>query len=141
VPPLVDEIDSAHLVMGELPVVAADPGFVAQVLANLVQNAGRYRHAQRPLRIEMRARRDQSFWIVTVSDSGRGIRTSELEWIFERGARGHSSEGTIGTGTGLATVKTLMRRMGGDTWAEPDATGGARMCLRFRAVRNANLAE
>jgi signal transduction histidine kinase len=138
VPDLIEEIGSADLLVGELPVVAADPGFVTQVLANLFQNAGRYRHEQRPLTIEIRARRDESSWVVTVSDRGRGICANELEWIFEPGRRGRSAAGTAGTGTGLATVKTLMRRMSGDIWAEPRAIGGVQMCLRFRAVPDRN---
>src|SRR5438094_3549320 len=36
VPDLIEEMGAADLLVGELPVVAADPGFVTQVLANLL---------------------------------------------------------------------------------------------------------
>ena len=139
VPGLVTEMGSAQVIIGDLPVVAADPAFVTQVLANLVQNAGRYRHEQRPLVIEIQARRDGSSWIVVVADSGRGISTDELERVFEPGTRGRSADGTEGTGTGLATVRTLMQRMGGEVWAEPEPAGGVRMCLRFAAADDRQL--
>lgn len=134
VPPLVAEMGDAELIIGSLPIVAADRGFVTQVLANLIQNAGRYRHPQRRLIIDVQARREGATWIVVVADTGRGISTDELERVFEPGTRGRSSDGTDGTGTGLATVRTLMQRMGGEIWAEPEPAGGVRMCLRFNAV-------
>lgn len=139
VPGLVAEMGAAELVIGELPVVAADHGFVTQVLANLVQNAGRYRHEQRPLVIDIQARRDGTSWLVVVADTGRGISTDELERVFEPGTRGRSSDGTAGSGTGLATVRTLMQRMGGEVWAEPEPAGGVRMCLRFGAGHDRQL--
>lgn len=131
VPGLVAEMGSAEVVIGELPVVAGDRNFVTQVLANLVQNTGRYRHETRPLVIDIQARREATSWLVVVADTGRGISTDELERVFDPGTRGRSADGTKGTGTGLATVRTLMQRMGGEVWAEPEPTGGVRMCLRF----------
>jgi PAS domain S-box-containing protein len=131
VPTLLHELGDAELVVEALPVVSADRGFVTQVLANLVQNAGRYRDDERPLVITLGAARDEASWVVAVSDSGKGISTDELEGVFVAGARGRSAAGTDGTGTGLATVRTLMERMGGEVWAEPVPGGGVRMCLRF----------
>ena len=139
VPGLVEDIGSAELVLGDLPVVAADRGFVTQVLANLVQNAGRYRHEQRPLVIDIQARREGTSWVLVVADTGRGISTDELERVFEPGTRGRSAEGIDGTGTGLATVRTLMQRMGGEAWAEPEPAGGVRICLRFDAPADQGL--
>jgi PAS domain S-box-containing protein len=133
-PTLVAELEDAELLIGDLPVVAADRGFVTQVLANLVQNAGRYRSEDRPLVIRIEARSDgPTSWVVVVADTGKGISTDELEAVFEPGRRGRSAAGTAGTGTGLATVRTLMQRMGGDIWAEPEPSGGVRMCLRFQS--------
>jgi PAS domain S-box-containing protein len=131
VPGLVADIGDAELVVGDLPSVRADQGLVTQVLANLVQNAGRYRHDQRPLVIDVGARSEGSSHVVVVADNGKGISTDELERVFDPGARGRSSAGIEGTGTGLATVRTLMQRMGGEAWAEPGPAGGVRMCLRF----------
>lgn len=135
VPGLVTEIGDAQVIVGDLPAVAADRGLVTQVLANLVQNAGRYRHPERQLVLDIQSRADgPSSWVVVVADTGKGISTDELEKVFEPGHRGRSADGIEGTGTGLATVRTLMQRMAGEAWAEPEPAGGVRMCLRFRAA-------
>jgi PAS domain S-box-containing protein/diguanylate cyclase (GGDEF)-like protein len=122
--------------VGILPTVMGDPGLIGRAFANLLQNALRYRRDDRPLRIQVEAMRDGAAWVVSVTDTGRGIDPAELETVFERGIRGSSSVGTDGTGTGLATVRAVLQRMGGDAWAEPH-DGGARICLRLRAATTA----
>jgi len=125
-------IDGADIASAGLPIVLADRGLLVQVLANLVQNSVRYRAADRPLRMAVEARRDGLAWVVTVTDTGLGIDPDELSAVFERGARGRSAGSTVGTGTGLATARSLIRRMGGEVWAVPHS-GGARICLRLQA--------
>jgi len=124
--------DRIDLVAHDLPEVLADRGLLTQVLANLVQNSARYRSDQ-PLRIVASARPDGDRWEITIADNGRGIDDDELEAVFERGHRGRSSRATRGTGTGLATVRSLMRQMGGDAWAQR-SVGGARIVLRLRGA-------
>jgi signal transduction histidine kinase len=137
-PSLVAELGHGTLEVGPLPVVEADAGLVGQVVANLLQNAGRYRSPDRPLMVHVNAVRDAeaASWVVSVSDTGRGIAPDELEAVFAPGTRGTAAVGTTGSGTGLATVRSLMARMGGQAWAEP-ARPGARICLRFRALGGA----
>ncbi len=134
IPGLVAELGDAQMDVGDLPVVAGDVGLITQVLANIVHNSGRYRHPDRDLVISIRATREVASWLLVVSDNGRGIAADELERIFDAGARGTSSEGTDGTGRGLATVRSLMQRMSGEAWAEHGEPVGARICLRFGAV-------
>lgn len=119
--------------VGTLPSVMGDPGLISRAFANLLQNALRYRCDERPLHIQVEATREAATWVVSVTDTGRGIGPAELETVFDRGARGSSSVGTDGTGTGLATVRSVVQRMGGDAWAE-HRDGGARICLRLRAA-------
>lgn len=126
------ELGDGRIELDELPLVEADSGLVVQVLANLLQNAARYRHADRPLVVQMSSVKHATECIVTVADNGRGIHAGELEDVFNAGARGAAATGTAGTGLGLATVRSLMSRMGGDAWAEADEAPGARICLRFR---------
>jgi PAS domain S-box-containing protein/diguanylate cyclase (GGDEF)-like protein len=125
--------DDCRVEVGALPTVQGDRGLVAQVLANLVQNALRYRADDRPLHVRIDATPAGACWDVAVTDTGRGIGADELTTIFERGVRGRSSAGTDGTGTGLATVRSLVQRMGGEVWAEPHE-GGACLCVRLPAA-------
>jgi signal transduction histidine kinase len=73
--------------------------------------------------------------VVTATDTGRGIHPDVLDAVFVRGFRGRSSSGTDGSGTGLATVRSLLQHMGGDAWAERH-DGGARVCIRLRTVES-----
>lgn len=128
----VAELGGGDVVVGYLPNVMGDAAIVTQVLANLVQNACKYRSDERPLIITVKARSDRAKVVVEVVDTGKGIADDELEAVFEAGSRGGSAEGLPGHGTGLATVRMLMRRMGGDAWAAPYPAGGARICLQFQ---------
>lgn len=127
--------DAVVIESGDLPTVLADHGVLAQVLVNLVQNALRYRADDRQPRVRLEARRDRATWVLVMTDTGRGIHPDELDAVFLQGFRGRSSSGTSGTGTGLATVRALARHMGGDAWAEQH-DGGARLCVRLRAVES-----
>ena len=117
---------------GDLPVVEADRGLLVQVLGNLLQNSVRY-CGQGPVRIAAEARAEGDTWTIVLIDNGQGIDDDELEAVFERGRRGRAARATHGTGTGLATVRTLMRRMAGDAWAER-SPHGAKIALRLPAV-------
>jgi signal transduction histidine kinase len=121
----------------QLPVVSGDPGLVAQVLANLLQNAARYRHPDRELEITLRVSREPRAWVLAVCDNGQGIAPEDAERVFEPGVRGCAAAGTTGSGIGLATVRSLMQRIGGAAWVEPTDLAGAQICLRFRAVERA----
>jgi signal transduction histidine kinase len=102
----------------------ADPDHLAQVLANLLQNAVRY--TPEGGRIGLSARRRETDVLVSVSNSGPGIRSEDLPHVFERFYRVEKSRdrATGGAGIGLAIVKTLVELGGGRVGAEsaPDAT-------------------
>jgi signal transduction histidine kinase len=114
--------------------VRADHGLLMRVLSNLLQNSARYRHPERDLEVTVTCRSDAAdgFRTIVVTDNGQGIQDDELESVFVRGVRGRASGASIGTGTGLATVRSLVERMGGRAWAEPHPDG-ARVCLHLRS--------
>jgi PAS domain S-box-containing protein len=114
--------------------VRVDHGLLARIVANLLQNASRYRHPDRPLQVVLTCRGDgvEGYRTIVVTDNGQGLADEELESVFERGVRGRAAGATLGTGTGLATVRSLVERMGGQAWAEPH-DDGARLCLRLRS--------
>jgi PAS domain S-box-containing protein len=117
-----------------LPVVCGDAGLITQVFANLLQNAARYRDPDRELEMRLDVTREPRSWVVTVGDNGQGIAPEDAERVFEPGVRGGAAAGTAGTGTGLSTVRSLMQRMGGTAWVEPNDGVGARISLRFAQV-------
>lgn len=115
-----------------LPAVELDPGFISQVLVNLIENAIRYTPKDSP--IEIRVRAIKAELCVSVDDHGPGIPPSELNHIFEsfyRGKQGSNRcEGTSpneGSGLGLAVCKGFVEAHGGRIWAENQEGGGAKV--------------
>jgi signal transduction histidine kinase len=105
----------------DLPAVVgarADPDHLAQVLANLLQNAVRY--TPEGGRLTVSARRRNTDVLVSVTNSGPGIPANDLPHVFERFYRVEKSRDRAsgGAGIGLAIVKTLVEVGGGRVGAE-----------------------
>jgi len=116
------------------PVAAdADPERLAQIVANLVENALKYATATVTVDV---ARRDGSVEL-RVDDDGPGIPADERGRVFERlyTAR-HAPGRTVGTGIGLAIVRELAGAMGGDADCRALESGGTRFVVRIPAGRN-----
>jgi signal transduction histidine kinase len=104
----------------------ADSQRLAQIIANLVENALKY--AATTVTVGARtvgggAVGDQiEMW---VDDDGPGIAPNDLPHVFERLYTSRTVAGrTVGTGIGLAIVHELAAAMGGDARVEPiDSTG------------------
>jgi two-component system sensor histidine kinase BaeS len=96
----------------------ADPDGVAQVLANLLQNASRYTPVGGTASIHAEARRIEV--IVSIANSGEGIPPDDLPHVFERFYRVEKSRDTArgGAGIGLAIVKQIVESSGGKVGAE-----------------------
>ncbi len=101
----------------------ADPGRVAQILANLLDNAGRAAGAAGTVRVTLDRRDDLA--VIRVTDDGPGIAASDAERIFDRFVRLDSSRSrhTGGAGLGLPIARGLARAHGGDLRCVPAAVG------------------
>ncbi|MGA8534080.1 MAG: sensor histidine kinase, partial [Candidatus Tumulicola sp.] len=97
-------------------------------LLNLIENGLRY--CRDAGSVEIICAVEKSFTSVTVDDDGPGIALFEREAIFELGARGATARGA-GTGIGLAVVKAIADRAGGDVCVQSSPLGGARFVIRF----------
>ena len=90
-----------------------DAGAVAEIIANLLENAFRYSPAGSAVGLQSQADGSGGWWL-TVWDGGPAIGADEREAIFEQGVRGRSSAATAGTGLGLALARQLARHIGGN---------------------------
>jgi CheY-like chemotaxis protein len=135
--PLIDV--SAHELTVTLPpepvFLNADPTRLAQVFANLLDNAAKY--SQKGSRIWLTAQRQGSVVTISVRDSGSGIAAEHLPRIFEMFSqvepaleRSHG-----GLGIGLALVKGLVELHGGSVEARSSGCGlGSEFIVRLRIV-------
>ena len=95
-----------------LPPWRGDGGAVAEILANLLENAFRYSAPESP--VGLHHGETAAGPCLTVWDGGLPIPEEERERIFQRGERGLHSEGKAGTGLGLALARDLARHLGGN---------------------------
>lgn len=101
--------------------VLIDQDRVSQVLRNLLSNAFRYTSAGGSVRVHVGSNPDGAAMMkVSVADTGSGIPTTELPYVFDRFYRADKSRSraTGGSGIGLAIVKQLVEAHGGRVWAE-----------------------
>lgn len=110
----------------------AVPDHLAQVLANLLQNAQRYTPRGRQVTVSATAERNQV--LVAVVNTGTEIPAEDLPHIFERFYRVDKSRDRArgGAGIGLAIVKQLIEQAGGRVGAE-SAGGATRFWFRLPA--------
>lgn len=100
-------------VEGRLPMLVTDRLALEQVLGNLLDNAVKYLDPARPGRIVLRGRAQGGRAEIEVEDNGRGIDPRDHARIFELFRRSGPQD-RPGEGVGLAHVRTLVRRLGGD---------------------------
>jgi light-regulated signal transduction histidine kinase (bacteriophytochrome) len=109
-----------------LPQVLGDPATLKQVLANLVGNAVKYSRQRDPAEIEIGCDGEEDGRaIFFVRDNGAGFDMKYAQKLFGVFQRLHRAEDFEGTGIGLATVRRIIGRHGGRTWAEGALNEGA----------------
>jgi signal transduction histidine kinase len=113
-------------------VANVDRSAMRQMLINLLDNAVRYGPDGQTVKVTTESR--NGTWHLIVEDQGKGIPASERERIFEpyyrlnRDARGEKG----GTGIGLAVVRGLVEKHGGQvTVDDAAARSGARFSLEL----------
>jgi len=114
-----------------LPVVAGDRGQIVQLLAQLLDNAGRFRGTAPPV-VTVSAEPAANGVRVTVADNGPGVTEADLPRLFTAFARPApvaAATNGRGAGLGLALCRRIIERHGGMIWAERGADGG--LVVRF----------
>ncbi|CAK0744419.1 membrane hypothetical protein [Azospirillaceae bacterium] len=105
--------------------VRADSRLILAVMNNLIENAWKYtsRRTEAHIWIGKEFRNGQP--VLFVKDNGVGFDMEYSQNLFKPFQRMHSSQEFEGTGIGLATVKRIIHRHGGEIWAEAIPNVGA----------------
>ena len=124
----VDRYDSKGVTLttqipANLPRFWADPQRIAQVLANLLDNA--LRHTPPTGRVEVAASSGEERLTIRISDTGEGITAEHLPHVFERFYRADSARDRNhgGAGIGLAIAKALVEAHDGQITAASRGPG------------------
>lgn len=107
-----------------------DPDRLAQVVANLVENALKFAVGRIDVVAEARADRI----VIAVIDDGAGIAADDLPHVFERLYQSDRAPARhLGSGLGLAIVAELVAAMGGTVEASSGPRGGTRLSVELSA--------
>ena len=113
---ILDEI-GGEVSWGALPTIRASPTLIAQVFANLVGNALKFR-GDAPPRVQVSAIQAGGEWIFCVEDNGIGIAEEHQERIFQAFQRLHGPDEIPGSGIGLNICQRIIVRHGGRIWVK-----------------------
>ena len=106
--------------------VVGDPGLLRLAIENLLSNAWKYTSRRRDARVEISsALQPDSSRVCWVRDNGVGFDMAHALQLFEPFRRMHPERDFAGTGIGLAIVRRVIQKHGGQIWAEAAPEHGA----------------
>lgn len=103
-----------------------DPTLLRQVLENLLGNAWKYTARQERAQVAFGRETRDGRSVYVVRDNGAGFDMRVADRLFGLFQRLHSAKDFPGTGVGLASVRRIVQRHGGEIWAESTPNQGAR---------------
>jgi len=109
--------------------MVGDAKLLFQVFSNLLSNAVKYSPNGGTIEVEAATVADEA--VVAIVDRGIGIRSSDLDRLFERYYRGGNVSGIVGTGVGLYLVKMAVDLHKGRIQVESEEGKGARFVVRL----------
>jgi signal transduction histidine kinase len=113
-------------------VIQGDPTLIRIAIENLVGNAWKYAGQVPVTRIALRREQHEGLPVYVVADNGAGFDMRFADRLFGVFQRLHSAKDFQGTGVGLASVRRIVRRHGGDIWAESEVGKGARFYFTLK---------
>lgn len=109
---------------GNMPVIWGDETQLVLVFKELFTNALKFRSTERLLLGVQAFEQGDGLWRIEVSDNGIGIPAAQGETIFGMFKTLHHRDAYPGLGAGLAIVRRIVGRHGGEVQARPGMTAG-----------------
>ncbi len=122
----------------DLPVLLADPLLLQVAIRNLLTNAMKYSRTRATSRIGIRGISNAQGDGLEVEDNGVGFQMKYAGKLFGVFQRLHQAEEFEGTGIGLASVKRIVERHGGEVSAHGEVDRGARFGFTLPRARPEN---
>lgn len=108
----------------ELPEIVCQEMPMKQLFGNLISNSIKYRKQSVPPVVNISCKEKPGKWLFTISDNGKGIEPEYHSVVFELFRRIDRSDGSEGTGMGLAICKKIVEQHGGKIWLESEKGKG-----------------
>jgi len=110
-----------------------DPERITQIVVNLLSNAFKFTEKGS---VKLELQRDDSEWIIRVTDTGIGIPPHAINYIFDefRQVDGSSRRVYGGTGLGLAIVRNLCLMMNGSVKVSSELNKGSAFTVTLPCV-------
>ncbi|MBI5256490.1 MAG: hypothetical protein HY855_08325 [Burkholderiales bacterium] len=109
-----------------------DPTLLRMALENLLGNAWKYSGKAARTEISFERTEQDGRRVYCIRDNGAGFDMRFADRLFGVFQRLHSSGDFQGTGVGLASVRRIIRRHGGEIWAESEVGQGARFYFTLK---------
>ncbi|MFC7906038.1 HAMP domain-containing sensor histidine kinase [Streptomyces nigra] len=103
--------------------VSGRPAALERAVLNLIDNAGKWSPADRPVQVRLRA--EGASAVLEVDDAGPGIDAADVPRVFDRFYRADSARALPGSGLGLSIVQRVVDAHGGRVTVARSARGGA----------------
>jgi PAS domain S-box-containing protein len=119
------ERERIELTLGSIRNITGDPSLIRQVWTNLLSNAIKFTKRKEKVLLSISSVNEDGMCIYRIEDNGAGFDMLHKDKLFGVFERLHNSREFEGTGVGLAIVKRIIHRHGGDIWAEGEVDRGA----------------
>jgi signal transduction histidine kinase len=116
--------------------VHADPRLMLIVMDNLLRNSWKYTSHHDQARIEFGREINNGAVVYFLTDDGSGFEQRWADRLFQPFQRLHSAAEFPGNGVGLATVRRIIHRHGGEVWAKGAVEKGATFYFTLEPGRN-----
>jgi len=129
---VVDEVRQRHaprevtVRIDALAEALADRVLLRQVFVNLLSNAFKFTRDAQPAVVDVQTLLHLGHPVYCVRDNGVGFDMAHAAKLFDPFQRMHAADAFEGSGVGLSIVQRIVKRHGGQVWAEAAPGQGAR---------------
>ena len=116
-------------------IVTGDADMLMTVVRNLLGNAVKFTAAGGTVRLEIKEATDKKTFIISVSDTGTGMTSEQIDNLFRLDSR-QTREGTAGeqsSGLGLIVCRDMLEKHGSTLHVESEEGKGSRFWFALKA--------